>query len=120
MTAEKYEKQIEGIRASICAAILGHFPENANILKVEGIAIEYNLGKDENREVYAIGSTGNIFVYSSFYNDDDFEAFPFDINEDDDDYPDYEDNIDILESLETEELLNLLKLMENGKYKIIE
>ncbi len=116
-----YTQQIKKITDSIIASILGNFPANANVINIEnaGIAIEYNLGKEDNRLVYAISSDGTLFVHTSFNNDDDFGDFPFDIDEDDDDYPDYEDNICILQELELEELLNLLSTIEKKDYTII-
>jgi hypothetical protein len=81
-----YEKQIKLVREAIEASILAHFPKNAYCIKVEGVAFEYNLGKDDNREVYAMDENGTFFVHTSFDNDDDFEDFPFGIDENDDDY----------------------------------
>lgn len=118
---QSYTRQIKKITDSIIASILGNFPPNAEVINIEnaGIAIEYNLGKEDNRLVYAISSDGILFVHTSFDNDDDFEDFPFDIDEDDDDYPNYEDNICILQELELEELLNLLSAIEKKNYTII-
>jgi hypothetical protein len=115
-----YENQIKLVRDAITASILANFPKNAYLIKVEGVAIEYNLGKDDNREVYAMDENGTLFVHTSFDNDDDFEDFPFGIEEDDDDYPEYEENISTLDELELDELLNLLRFIEEGIFEILE
>ena len=98
--------------ATICGIL-----EEKGILRMrpkDYIAYEYNLGKEDNRNVIEVWADGTVIVTEDWdLDDDDFDV-------DDEEECDVETEEAAMLDLEPEELYNLLECVENGNYEVLQ